>query len=104
MNELTKIKQRILRRLDRERFMVSKAPNEDEKAKGILLRTYDAIRDTTAKSIINEEFDRAFLEQPNIEQIIKDTIKKYIDKEYDDVTELLLSLNKDLCERIRKGE
>jgi len=40
--------------------------------------------------------------QPNIEQIIKTTIKEYLDKEYDDVTELLLALNKDLCERIRK--
>lgn len=101
MNELTKIKNRILRRLDRERFMVSEAPNEDEKAKGIFLRTYDAIRDTTAKNIINEEFDRAFLEAPNIEQIIKDTIKKYLDKDCDDVIELLLSLSKDLCERIK---
>ena len=40
--------------------------------------------------------------QPNIEQIIKSTIKEYLDKEYDDVTELLLALSKDLCERIRK--
>lgn len=102
MNELTKIKERILRRLDRERFIVSEAPNEDEEAKGIFMRNYDAIRDTTAKSIINEEFNRAFLEAPNTEQIIKDTIKEYIDKDCDDVTELLLALNKDLCERIRK--
>lgn len=39
---------------------------------------------------------------PNTEHIIKSTIKEYIDKDYDDVTELLLTLSKDLCERIRK--
>jgi len=38
----------------------------------------------------------------DLEQIIKSTIKEYIDKDCDDVTELLLALNKDLCERIRK--
>ncbi len=59
MNELAKIKERILRRLDRERFIVSEAPNEDEEAKGIFMRNYDAIRDTTAKSIINEEINNA---------------------------------------------
>ena len=38
----------------------------------------------------------------DLEQIIKTTIKEYLDKECDDVTELLLALSKDLCERIRK--
>lgn len=47
-----------------------------------------------------EEFDR--VTPSNTEHIIKSTIKEYIDKKYDDVTELLLALNKDLCERIRK--
>lgn len=46
----------------------------------------------TIELIINKEFDKAFLEQPNIEQIIKDTIKKYLDKPHDDVTELVLAL------------
>ena len=40
--------------------------------------------------------------QLRIEQIIKSTIKEYLDKDCDDVTELLLALSKDLCERIRK--
>ena len=38
----------------------------------------------------------------DLEQIIKTTIKEYLDKDCDDVVELLLTLNKDLCERIRK--
>jgi hypothetical protein len=54
------------------------------------------------KNIISEEFDR--VTPSNTEHIIKTTIKEYIGKEYDDVIELLLTLSKDLCERIRKGE
>ena len=38
----------------------------------------------------------------DLEHIIKTTIKEYIDKDCDDVTELVLALSKDLCERIRK--
>ena len=56
----------------------------------------------SVKDIINSEFVREFNTQLHTEQIIKSTIKEYIDKDCDDVTELLLSLNKDLCERIRK--
>lgn len=100
MNELTKIKQRILARIDEGHINVVEGPrDENDKA---FMRSYDAIEEATMEKIINEEFDRAFLELPNIEQIVKDTIKKYIDKDYDDVTELLLALNKDLCARIRK--
>jgi len=46
--------------------------------------------------------ERTEAHECDLEQIIKTTIKEYLDKEYDDVTELLLALNKDLCERIRK--
>jgi len=46
--------------------------------------------------------ERTEMHEYDLEQIIKTTIKEYLDKEYDDVTELLLALNKDLCERIRK--
>ena len=56
----------------------------------------------SAKNIIEESMEILKAGQPNTERIIKDTIKKYLDKDCDDVTELLLSLNKDLCERIRK--
>jgi len=46
--------------------------------------------------------ERTEMHEYDLEQIIKTTIKEYLDKDCDDVTELLLSLNKDLCERIRK--
>ena len=46
--------------------------------------------------------ERTEMHEYDLEQIIKDTIKEYIDKDCDDVTELLLALSKDLCERIRK--
>jgi DNA replication initiation complex subunit (GINS family) len=95
MNELTKAKYRILARIENYigdiEFAEEKELTEDEK-------TIFA----SVKHIINEEFDRAT--PSNTEHIIKDTIKEYIGKEYDDVTELLLTLSKDLCERIRKGE
>lgn len=42
-------------------------------------------------------------QQTTAEQIIKDTIKKYIGGFYLDTDELLLALNKDLCERIKKA-
>jgi hypothetical protein len=54
------------------------------------------------KNIISEEFDR--VTPSNTEHIIKDTIKEYLDKPHDDVIELLLTLSKDLCERIRSEE
>jgi hypothetical protein len=95
MNELTKAKYRILARIENYigdiEFAEEQELTEDEK-------TIFA----SVKHIINEEFDR--VTPSNTEHIIKSTIKKYIGKEYDDVTELLLTLNKDLCERIRKGE
>ena len=56
----------------------------------------------SAKNIIEESMEILKAGQPNTECIIKDTIKEYLDKKFDDVTELLLALNKDLCERIRK--
>ena len=46
--------------------------------------------------------ERTEMHECDLEQIIKSTIKEYIDKDCDDVTELLLALSKDLCERIRK--
>lgn len=101
MNELTKIKQRILERIEMCLDEVFSSEDEINGFKGPLYSLTE-MRKTTVEKIINEEFDRAFLEAPNIEQTIKDTIKEYIDKDCDDVTELLLSLNKDLCERIRK--
>ena len=64
-----------------------------------LIADYDLSMGQVVKGIHNLP---SVIPQPNIEQIIKSTIKEYLDKEYDDVTELLLSLNKDLCERIRK--
>ena len=95
MNEFTKIRDRILARIETYigdiEFAEEQELTEDEKT------IFKSVKD-----IINEEFDRAFLEEPNIEQTIKDTIKEYLDKECDDVTEMLLALNKDLCERIRK--
>jgi DNA replication initiation complex subunit (GINS family) len=95
MNELTKAKYRILARIENYigdiEFAEEKELTEDEK-------TIFA----SVKHIINEEFDR--VTPSNTEHIIKTTIKEYLDKDCDDVTELLLALNKDLCERIRKGE
>ena len=95
MNELTKIKQRILERIETYIGDIELAEeqelSEDEKT------IFESVKD-----IIDSEFARAFNEQLNIEHIIKSTIKEYIDKDCDDVTELLLSLNKDLCERIGK--
>ena len=95
MNELTKIKQRILERIETYigdiELAEEKELTEDEKT------IFESVKD-----IINSEFTREFNEQLHTEHIIKDTIKKYIDKECDDVTELLLALSKDLCERIRK--
>ena len=93
MNELTKIRDRIIARIGNYVAKMKKAEMfTDDEGMAIV----------TVEDIINEEFNRAFLEAPNTEQIIKDTIKEYIDKECDDVTELLLALSKDLCERIRK--
>ena len=95
MNELTKIKQRILERIETYiadiEFAEEQELTEDEKT------IFESVKD-----IINSEFVREFNTQLHTEQIIKSTIKEYIDKDYDDVTELLLALNKDLCERIRK--
>jgi DNA replication initiation complex subunit (GINS family) len=95
MNELTKTKYRILARIENYigdiEFAEEKELTEDEK-------TIFA----SVKHIINEEFDR--ITPSNTEHIIKDTVKEYLDKPHDDVIELLLALNKDLCERIRKGE
>ena len=92
MNELAKVKQRILDRIETYiadiEFAEEQELTEDEKT--IL---------ESVKDIINSEFEKA---SSDTEQIIKSTIKEYIDKDCDDVTELLLALNKDLCERIRK--
>lgn len=46
----------------------------------------------------------ALEQQANTEQIIKDTIKEYIGEFYLDTDELLIDLNHDLCERIRKAK
>jgi DNA replication initiation complex subunit (GINS family) len=95
MNELTKAKYRILARIENYigdiEFAEEKELTEDEKT------IFESVKD-----IINEEFDR--VTPSNTEHIIKDTIKEYLDKPHDDVIELLLTLSKDLCERIRKGE
>ena len=95
MNELTKIKYRILARIETYigdiELAEEKELTEDEKT------IFESVKD-----IINSEFTREFNEQLYTEQIIKTTIKEYIDKDCDDVTELLLALSKDLCERIRK--
>ena len=95
MNELTKIKQRILDRIEIYigdiELAEEKELTEDEKT------IFESVKD-----IINSEFTREFNEQLHTEHIIKTTIKEYIDKDCDDVTELLLALSKDLCERIRK--
>ena len=93
MNKLTKIKDRILARIEMYigdiELAEEKELTEDEKT------IFESVKD-----IILEEFDR--VTPSNTEHIIKTTIKEYIDKDYDDVTELLLALNKDLCEHIRK--
>ena len=52
----------------------------------------------------NERTETHACDCANIEQIIRSTIKEYIDKDYSDKVDLLLSLNKDLCERIRKND
>lgn len=95
MNELTKIKQRILERIETYIGDIELAEEqeltEDEKT------IFESVKD-----IINSEFTREFNKQLHTEHIIKTTIKEYLDKDCDDVTELLLALNKDLCERIRK--
>ena len=93
MNELTKIKQRILERIETYigDIELVEELTEDEKT------IFESVKD-----IINSEFVREFNTQLHTEHIIKTTIKEYLDKDYDDVTELLLDLSKDLCERIRK--
>ena len=48
--------------------------------------------------------ERTETHECDLEQIIKSTIKEYIDKDCNDVIELLLALSKDLCERIRKED
>ena len=95
MNELTKIKDRILARI--EMYI-----GDIELAEGQELTEDEKTIFESVKDIINSEFTREFNEQLHTEHIIKSTIKEYIDKDCDDVTELLLALNKDLCERIRK--
>jgi len=73
-----------------------------------LIADYDLSMGQVVKGIHNlpsvapQPEERTEAHEYDLEQIIKTTIKEYLDKEYDDVTELLLSLNKDLCERIRK--
>ena len=97
MNEFTKIRDRILERIEIYigdiEFAEEQELTEDEKT------IFESV-----ENIINSEFTRAFNEQLRTEHIIKSTIKEYIDKDCDDVTELLLTLNKDLCERIRKED
>ena len=95
MNELTKIKQRILERIE---IYIADIELAEEKE----LTEDEKTIFKSVKNIIDSEFARTFNEQLHTEHIIKTTIKEYLDKEYDDVTELLLALNKDLCERIRK--
>lgn len=51
-----------------------------------------------------DEHERLYAEamkRAEAEQIIKSVIKEYIDKDCDDVTEMLLTLSIDLCERIK---
>ena len=62
---------------------------------------------TTEAKIYGQPNERTEMHEcdcANIEQIIRSTIKEYIDKDYSDKVDLLLSLNKDLCERIRKND
>ena len=93
MNELAKVKIRILDRLITYAKDIEKAGALTNDIKVVI---------GTVKLIIDSEFERTANEQLHIEHIIKTTIKEYLDKDYDDVTELLLALSKDLCERIRK--
>lgn len=95
MNEMTKIKDRILARIEEYA--------DDLEKDGILTINKRCILEGV-NIIINSEFAREFNTQLHTEHIIKSTIKEYIGKEYDDVTEMLLALNKDLCERIRKSD
>ena len=95
MNELTKIKDRILARIENYIADMEKAGIHTEDGEIII---------EGVKCIIGSEFAREFNTQLHTEHIIKSTIKEYIGEEYDDVTELLLDLSHDLCERIRKGE
>lgn len=95
MNELTKIKDRILARIEMYIGDIELAEEQE------LTKDEKTIFDSV-KNIINSEFTRAFNKQLHTKHIIKSTIKEYIDKDYSDKVELLLSLNKDLCERIRK--
>lgn len=85
MNELAKIKQRILERIETYigdiEFAEEKELTEDEKT------IFESV-----KNIINSEFAREFNTQLHIEHIIKSTIKEYLDKPHDDVTELVLAL------------
>lgn len=94
MNELTKLKYRILARI--------KAYSTDMEKAGIHTEDGEIIIEGV-KCIIESEFAKEIFEQTDTEQIIKTTIKEYLDKPHDDVTELLLGLSKDLCERIRKS-
>ena len=101
--------------------VLEQQPNEDEKIirikKGTLkVRTgkyviYDVEWlkthfNTTEAKIYGQPSERTEehteMHECDLEQIIKTTIKEYLDKDCDDVVELLLTLNKDLCERIRK--
>lgn len=99
MNELTKAKGRILGKIEMYigdiEFAQERELTEDEKT------IFESVKDIVSEELGDEELDEP---SSDTEQIIKDTIKEYIGKEYDDVTELLLALNKDLCERIRKSD
>ncbi len=93
MNELTKVRQRILDRL------ITFA--KDMEKAGALTNDIKVVIGTV-KLIIDSEFERTANEQLKIEYIVKGVIKEYIDKDCDDKVELLLDLSHDLCERIRK--
>ncbi len=94
MNELTKLKYRILARI--------KAYSTDMEKAGIHTEDAEIIIEGV-KCIVESEFAKENFEQQNTEQIIKDTIKEYIGEFYLDTDELLLTLSKDLCERIKKA-
>ncbi len=93
MNELTKIKDRILGRIT--------TYTDDLEKEGMLTINKRCILEGI-NLIIDSEFTRETNTQLHTEHIIKSTIKEYLDKPHDDVTELLLELSADLCERIRK--
>ena len=95
MNELTKLKYRILARI--------KAYSADMEKAGIHTEDGEIIIEGV-KCIIESEFAKENFEQMNTEQIIRSTIKQYLDKLHDDVVELLLDLSHDLCERIKHEE